>query len=357
MTGPEAAADEPSPPARTAGGKPPTMAEIAAHLGVSRQLVSAAMRGAPGASKENRERVRQAALELGFVPNLAARELRASKGRQVGVVFNPAHSTEADIIEGVYAEARERGLGVVLSAVTEHRSPRDAFRELIAHRCVAVAVIGSDLPRADLAELAGQVPVPVVGVGYGRRDAAFSVVRSAGDTGIALTVEHLVGLGHTEIAYLDAAGPAPAAIRLAGYRRAVKKHGLVEDVLGDLTHLGLPTYPEEVGSSVARQLLARPSLPTAVVGSNDHAAAALVWALSRRGVRVPEDVSVTGYDDSPLARVSANDLTTVNQRPQDMGRAVVRSSLAAIESPTAPPEPVVVDVELVVRSSTAAPRA
>lgn len=328
----------------------PTMADVAVHLGVSRQLVSLALRNQPGASAETRERVLAAAAHLGYSPHLGARVLRQSESRQIGVIFAPLHATEPEIVEAIYPEAAAHGYHVVLSATTSTRSSTQAFEELLGYRCAALIVIGSDLGSRALAALARRAGVPLVSVGSGRRNRTYDVVHSAGDEGVGLAVRHLAELGHRSISYVNGSSMPPAELRLRGYLDATRALGLRPDVLefvGD--------YTEECGAAAGRQLLAAAELPTAVVTCNDQAAAGLILTLSRAGVSVPEQVSVTGYDDSRFARLSAVDLTTVRQDARVMGERAVNAALRRISHPATRPRELVVEPELVVRSSTRTP--
>jgi DNA-binding LacI/PurR family transcriptional regulator len=327
------------------------MADIAAHLGVSRQLVSLALRNAPGASEQTRRRVREAARLLGYSPHIGARSLRRSRSRDIGVVFTPAHATEPEIVERIHPAAEAHGYSVVLSAHTVTRDTDLAVEELLGHRVAAVVVIGSDLDAAALRDIARRCAVPVVSVGAGQSNAHYDVVRSAGDLGAAEVVGHLAGLGHPHVAYVDTPSMPPAALRLQGYRRAMERLGLDEHVVtvrGD--------YTEEAGAEAARALLERGELPTAVMASNDQVALGLLLGLARSGVRVPEEVSLAGYDDSRMARLSSVDLTTVRQDPGLMGASAVEAAVRRIDRPDLPPTETVVEPTLVVRSSSGPPR-
>jgi DNA-binding LacI/PurR family transcriptional regulator len=330
----------------------PTMADIAAHVGVSRQLVSIVLRGIPGASPATRERVLNAAAELGYSPHMGARTLRQTRSRHIGVAFAPAHATEPDIVEAIYPAAAEHGYQVVLSAQTATRSTQQAVEELLGYRCAAIIVIGSELPEAEMQVLAQRAKVPLVAVGAGERNPAFDVVRSAGDTGTALAVAHLVELGHRRIAYLHCAAMPPAALRLAGYLHAIGEAGLEPDVVS----LSGSDYTEESGAEAGRRLLDRPWLPTAVVTGNDQEAVGMMQVLARAGASIPGDVSLIGYDDSRFARLSSVDLTTARQDPQKMGAAAVSAAVRRISRPDLHPSLCIVDASLVVRSSTGAPR-
>jgi DNA-binding LacI/PurR family transcriptional regulator len=330
----------------------PTMADIAAHLGVSRQLVSIVLRDMPGASQETRDRVTAAARELGYSPHIGARTLRQTKSLSIGVAFAPVHATEPDIVEAIYPVAAAHGYRVVLSAQTHTRSTLLAVEELLGYRCTAIIVIGSLMTAAQTRALAKRVKVPLVVVGAGEKNAGFDVVRSAGDRGIAMVVDHLAELGHQEIAYLHAESMPPATLRLRGYLEAIGVAGLAADVVS----VPGADFTEEAGAIAGRELLARDLLPTAVVAGNDQQAIGLLQMLSRAGVGVPDKVSLTGFDDSRFATLSSVDLTSVRQDPEAMGRAAVAAAVRRIDGPTLRPSLHVVEPTLVVRSSTGRPR-
>jgi DNA-binding LacI/PurR family transcriptional regulator len=330
----------------------PTMADIATHLGVSRQLVSIVLRDMPGASQETRERVLQAAQELGYSPHIGARTLRQTRSRHMGVAFAPAHATEPDIVQAIYPAAAKHGYHVILSAQTRTRSTQEAVEELLGYRCAAVIVIGPELPDSELRALAKRVKIPLIAVGSGDRNRAYDVVRSAGDTGIALIVQHLIDLGHRHIAYVHCPSMPPAALRLRGYTRVIAQAGLAADIVS----VPGADYTEEAGAAAGRQLRDRSQLPTAVVTGNDQQAVGLLHVLARAGVAIPGEVSLTGFDDSRFAKMSSVDLTTARQDPQQMGEAAVSAAVRRIDRSTLLPSLLIVEPSLVVRSSTGQPR-
>lgn len=330
-------------------GRAPTMGDIAAHLGVSRQLVSLVLRDLPGASDETRRRVRDAAHELGYRPHAGARALRRTRSSDLGVVFSPVHATEPEIVEAMYEAAAGRGYHVILAALTPSRSLSEAVDELLGHRCAAIVVIGAEVSHAALRSIVARTPVPIVNVGAGNRNSAYDVVRSSGELGTAAAVDHLASLGHRRICFLNSTSMGPAKLRLEGYANGMQAHGLRPDVV---TWVG--GHDEEAGAVAARELLKRDELPTAVVAGNDQIAFGLLQVLVRSGVRVPEDLSVTGFDDIRIARLPGVDLTTVRQDPSLMGAAAVDASIRRIQSPDAAPQLNVVKTTLVVRRSTAA---
>jgi DNA-binding LacI/PurR family transcriptional regulator len=329
----------------------PTMADVAAHLGVSRQLVSIVMRDMPGASDATRRRVREAASDLGYQPHIGARSLRQTRSTQIGVSFAPAHLTEPDIVEAIYPAVTSAGYRVVLSAQTATRTTTQAVEELMGYRCAALVVIGSDLTDARMRALARRTKVPMVVLGAGVPNAAYDVVRSDGETGIALMVEHLVALGHRRVAYVHAGSMAPAELRRQGYLTAAAAAGLEVDVV----QIRGKDYTEEAGATAARLLLRRPQLPSAVVAGNDQQAVGVITTLGRAGVSVPGQVSVTGFDDSRAARLSCIDLTTARQDPGLMGRAAVAAAVRRIDDPDTSVSVALIQPTTVVRSSTGPP--
>lgn len=325
------------------------MLDVATRVGVSRQLVGLAFRNEPGVSSSTRERIFEAASELGYSPDIAARSLRRRSSNYIGVLFNPAHSSADDIVEALYESAHRHGYNLILGALTATRDEQAAITELLGFRTESVILISPEMPVNDLRKLAKRLPV--VSIGRPLPQGVCGAVRSDGEQGIAATVDHLVGLGHRDIAYVLTRSLPEFAGRLQGYLSAMHRHGLAPRVLeidGDFT--------EESGARAAEALLAEPVAPTAVVCSNDHAAVGLIHRLLRAGVRVPEDISVAGYDDSRLARLSFVDLTSARQDPVEMSDAAVEAAVRMMEDQDAAPQERMIVPTLVVRGSTARPR-
>jgi DNA-binding LacI/PurR family transcriptional regulator len=160
----------------------------------------------------------------------------------------------------------------------------------------------------------------------------------------------LSSLGHRDIAYVHGKQMASAALRYRGYTAAVKRLKLRRRTIAITDD-----YVEEAGAAAGRLLLQEQALPTAVVTANDHAAVGLIDTLLRAGVRVPEDVSVTGFDDSRVARLSYIDLTTVRQDGQQMAQAAVDAALGRIKGRRVAVD-AVIEPTLIVRGTTARPR-
>jgi DNA-binding LacI/PurR family transcriptional regulator len=281
------------------------MEDVAQRAGVSRALVSIVFRGVPGASTATRERVMQAAEELAYRPDQRARLLGRSRTRMVGVAFGLHDEFHAEVVEQLYRAVDGTGYELVLGAVAPARDERRAVQSLLEYRCEALILVGPALPRAAIEELAGRIPVVVVARAL--RSRSVDVVRTDDVAGARLAVEYLAGLGHQSIAHVDGQRAPGAAERRRGYRAALRDLG--RDAYARVIPGGLT---EQDGERAAAQLLGGP-LPTAVTAFNDHCAAGLMAVTRGRGVRVPDQLSLVGYDNSHIASLSAVALTTIAQ--------------------------------------------
>ena len=323
-----------------------TLADVAAQAGMSKSLVSLVMRDEPGASAETRRRVLDAADQLGYHPDSRARLLRSGRSRLLGVVFGIQHAFHADLVTALYTAARETGYELALSAVTPDRDEAEATAGLLQDRCEALILLGPQVPTARLAQLAARLPVVVLARGV--RSTAVDVIRTADADGLHQAVDHLVQLGHRSIAHIDGGRAPGAAERRRGYRDALRRHAL--DRNGRILSGGLT---EEDGAAAARALLDEP--PTAVTVFNDRCATGVLDVLNHRGLRVPGDISVVGYDDSRLARLAHVNLTTIAQDTPTMTRLAVARAIDRIEGSTITHREIVVTPRLVVRGTTGPP--
>lgn len=325
-----------------------TMADVAKLVGVSRPLVSIAFRGEAGVSKETAEKIFAAAKEIGYSPNLAAQSLRREGSKYIGVAYHTSHSSSEELLPAIYQEAEAHGFKVVLSAISNYRDDQKAIDEIIGHRCDGAILISSNLPVERLKKLVKRLPI--VSVGRRIEGVKCGVVASKGESGIFDAVEYLVGLGHKSIAYVDTKEMFDHEFRLSGYETAMKKaklKTLVISIDGDSI--------ESAGAQAAEKLMAAKQLPTAIVCANDQVALGLIYSFQKVGIRVPQDVSVVGYDDT-IARLPFLDFTTVHQDAQELAKAAVDDLAARINGEKTKAETILTSSKLVVRSSTTKPR-
>jgi len=326
----------------------PRLEDVAARVGVSTASVSLVLRGAPGPSEQTRRRVLAAAAELGYRVDRAASLLARRRRHQLGVLLDVRNPYHAELVEEIQVEADRIGYEVVLSTLTRSHDESRAIASLLDFRCEAVLLLGPDASVDVLAKLAAQVPVVVVGRQVA--EPSVDVVRPADDIGVAAALDHLISLGHREIAFVDGGKGAVASTRRRGYRTAMRRAGLAARVIpGDHT--------EEGGVRAGRLLVAADDRPTAVVASNDRCAVGLLDAFLRAGVDVPGAMSVVGYDDSTLARLAHIDLTTVNQDAPAQAQHAVAAAVSRLDEGRAERVEVVLRPRLVIRGSTAGPAA
>jgi DNA-binding LacI/PurR family transcriptional regulator len=327
----------------------PRLEDVAAAVGVSPASASLVLRGAPGPSSATRERVLEAAARLGYRPDRTASLLARRRSRLIGVVMDVRNTFHAELVEDVHEAAERHGYDLVLSTVTRTRDEGRAVETLLDFRCEALVLLGPRTPSARLAALDRQLPVVVVG--RPMPSDGVDVVRAADDEGVRQAVEYLAGIGHRRIAYVDGGRGAMATGRRRGYRLAMRRLGLEEHlhvIPGDST--------EEAGAAAGRTLLGGGgSRPTAVLTYNDRSAVGLLDTLVRAGIDVPGDVSVVGYDDSPLSRLAHIDLTTVSQNPQEQTEHALAALVERLDGGRTEHREVVVAPRLVVRGTTGPP--
>ena len=327
----------------------PTMEDVAARAGVSRALVSLVMRNSPKVSDARRSAVLRAAKELGYQPHVMARSLASRTSTVLGVMVNDLRNAFfADIVEELDSAAQAAGFDLILN--TGGRSPTrewNALHNLLSFRPAGIILLSPVVPASAIQVAARQCPVVLVS--RTARSSTVDTVNDDGEAGSALAVDHLVGLGHRRIAHLDGGGAAGAAQRRRGFEAAMRRHGLEPIVVrSEHTDIG--------GENAVRELLAAyppPDLPTGLVSGNDFNAVGAISALEEAGLRVPEDVSVVGYDNTSLAALRHLSLTTVDQPRKDMARLAFEALIERVRGERTEPVRHLLHPSLVVRATTA----
>lgn len=333
------------PRAKSANG-PPSMSDVAALAGVSHQTVSRVVNGSDKVADETRNRVEQAISLLGYRRNLSARALATRRSGLIGIVAAGfPHMGPASTVGAIETEARLRGFTTVVGVLRDPvlDDPTDLFDSMLEHGVQGFVVVAPHASLADRARAASLI-VPTVLVADLARQGSFHVVAVDQPYGARLATQFLVDRGLRRIVHIS--GPRgwfDAETRLRGWADTLRDNGLeVPDVLeGD--------WGPDLGYKLGRRLAAGP-LPDAVFCANDLTAVGLCAALREAGVRVPDDVSVVGFDDIEGARYLDPPLTTVRQPFQELGARCVEVLLAAIEG--APPSHHALKPTLVVRAST-----
>jgi DNA-binding LacI/PurR family transcriptional regulator len=335
---------------RTASPRRPTIIDVAARAGVSKSMVSLVMRGANVVSDEKRELVMQAAAELGYRPNAVARSLVRQRTNLFGVVLSDLHNPFfTEVIDGIEAEAETRGYRTIISTASRLASAERRALDTLLELRVDALILASPMLEID-AIIQASREVPVVLVARPSSTGTVDSVSNDDPSGATLVVRHLQELGHTHIAHIDGGGGAGAAERRVGYERAMHELGLAAHV-----RIVPGTYTEDGGRHGVATLLESGDAPTAIFVANDLAALGALSALAERGIRVPQDMSIVGYDNTALAAVRHIDLTTVDQPRPDMGRTAVTLVMERLMGKRDEARHILIPPRLVVRGSTAPP--
>ncbi|CBG70727.1 MULTISPECIES: LacI family DNA-binding transcriptional regulator [Streptomyces] len=330
-----------------------TLAEIARQAGVSAPTVSKVLNGRADVAPATRTRVEELLREYGY----RRRRAEASRSPLIDLVFHELESAWAmEVIRGVENIAREEGLSVVLSESAGRLTPGRTWADQVAaRRPHGVVLVLSGLDESQRALLTSRsIPFVVMDPAGDPGDDVPSIGATNWQGGLAAT-RHLVELGHRRIGAIS--GPSRmicSRARVDGYRAALETAGL--PVAADLIKAG--DFHHETGYRLGLELLRRPDRPTAVFAGNDLQALGLYEAARELGLRIPEDLSVVGFDDLPVARWVGPPLTTVRQPLMKMAEAAARLVLDLGRQDT-PPTATRVELAttLVVRSSTTAPPA
>lgn len=337
-----------------------TVADVARAAGVSIATVSRVFSGATPVAEKTRRKVLDAAQRIGFRPNVAARALRTGKMETVAFVITAPHllgEFYSVMMAGFHSALAARRLRVILSVVPADAEPRMWLQELVfAGWCGAVAV------HVDLAtdpNLLKALGIPVVLANhFPGADTPLAGINSVGfdnRMGLHQAVSHLAELGHREIAFLTGTpGNEDSLCREEGFRAGMQEAGLpIRESW--IVPCSYEDGPESGGAGMDLLLADDSAKPTAVICGSDNIALGAMTAARRRGIAIPRDLSIVGFDDFFWAPYFNPPLTTVEHKGWDLGIAVGKTLLAHYENPGLAAETVVLPTRLIVRESTAPP--
>ncbi len=330
----------------------PTINDVARAAGVSKGAVSFALNDRPGVAPETRDRILTVARELGWTPSPRARALSVSRALAVGMVMARTPETlRADaffpsFIAGLESVLSERGQALLLQVARDHEGERKTYRRLADEGRVDGVFITDlfvDDPRP---RLLAELGLPALVVGPAVADEYWPSVGVDDGPGITAAVQHLAGLGHARIAHVS--GPVDMVhgrSRAQAWEQALAAAGLPKGPCVEAD------FSAEAGARATRELLDSEEPPTAVVYANDLMAMAGMSLALSRGIDVPGDLSVTGYDDIEISAHLQPSLTTVSTDVTEWGRAAADGLLEVIEGRPLP-KVELAPPRLVVRDST-----
>ena len=320
------------------------MDDVAAHAGVSRALVSLVMRDSPRVSDGSRTKVLASANELGYRPNVWARNLASGQTNTIGVMLNDLHNPYfTELAEGVAATAAEAGMELLITSGWQRESGEQAAIDTLLNMRTDGVVLAAARFSGEVFEDVAQ-QTPTVAIANFNEPESMDTVCNDEAHGAELIVEHLASLGHVRIAHIDAGYSPGAPERRSGFVSSMSDRGLAPIVFDG-------EFNEHAGMTAAEQLMKLREPPTAIFAANDLSATGVLAHLRSIGARVPDDVSIVGYDDTLLAGLGALSLTTVHQPRQQFGRRATELLLERIEGRTAAKHELI-KPRLVTRSTT-----
>ncbi len=327
-----------------------TIFDVAEAAGVSYSTVSRVANGYQFVKPTTRKKVETAMKQLGYVANLKARSLAGGRSQLIGLlVYDFQSSYLVEIVRGIDDEMSQLDYDMMLSTTHHRKQKESAHVQKLAQGMVdgLLIVLPSNL-EAYVEDLSRQ-NLPFVLIDYtGNETETINTVRASNRKGVYDATSYLIQLGHREIGFITGAMEVGcSAERLQGYQDALHDHGLVARpdwlLAGD--------FLEMSGYLAGKRFASMTERPTAIVSSNDVMALGAITALQEMGLRVPDDMSIIGFDDVPEASYFRPKLTTVRQPLQEMGRIAARMLVQMIKNPDEPAAQLELPTELIVRES------
>lgn len=331
------------------GRQQTTLAQIAAAAGVSTMTASRALAGQPGVSADVRAELRRLAEEMGYETNRVARKLASGSSRVIGVLASGLDTPfVAALVTAIARAGAAAGNDVLIDAIIDYeRRAKGGVMQLLQQFTDGVIAV---LPyEHGFITTLSRARIPVMTIDHPRAHAEFPSVAADSYGGARAALAHLAQLGHRRIAFIGGAPQLESSHeRRRAYDDAVAVLGLTRDASlvldGD--------YTLEGGRRAAERLLKLKKRPTALFAANDLSAFGAMAVLQQGGVRIPDEISVVGFDDIPAAAQWHPSLTTVRQPVDELGRAAVQTLLALISGLLAPTPQLILPTELVVRESS-----
>lgn len=331
---------------------PVTQREVAARAGVSRRTVSNVVNDFPYVSEETRVKVRKALAELGYAPNLTARNLRNGRTGMIALVLPLSVPYFAELAECVVDEAQAHSYAVMIDK-TDGDPQRERDFLMRGERAAlfdGMIFSPSGVDQSDLSRRSSNSPVVLLGQRI--RGGDFDHVMIDNVAAAATATRHLIDLGRRRIAFIggqpETKGDIPSD-RAAGYRAALREAGHPVRRRLEISAHG---FRRDAGAQSMARLLDLPEPPDAAFCYNDPLALGAMRTVLHRGLRVPEDIAIVGFDDSEDGRFTTPTLTTISQDKRQIARYAVDLLLSRLGGDTSPPVTRNADWRLVAREST-----
>ena len=326
-----------------------TLKMVAERARVSVNTASRAINNKPDINLETKKRVLQIAKELGYIRNAAAVALRTKKTGTIGVVIadnrNPFY---AEVLSGMEEAAREKNYHIILANTQrDYKKEEEAIKLLLAKRVDGLLITPVQDKDDDIKNLI-EANIPFVVVGRDFENIEVDAVYNDEVKGGFLAVEYLIKKGHKRIVLINGfLYKSPAKGRLEGYKKALKKYRIpLDESLMSVGDINI-----EDGYERTKQMLGKKLNFTAIFAYNDMVAFGTMQAIKEKGLRIPEDIELVGYDDIPFSSHISTALTTIKLKKQDLGVESVKLLFSRINGIRKKTKKIMLDVELKIRET------
>lgn len=326
-----------------------TLKMVAERAGVSVNTASRAINNKSDINEETKKRVLKVAQELGYVQNATAVALRTKKTRTLGVVIadnrNPFY---AEVLNGIEEAAREKNYHIILANTQrDYQKEEEAINLLLAKRVDGLLITPVQDRNDDIKKLI-EANIPFVIVGRDFENIEVDAVYNDEVKGGFFATEYLIKKGHKRIAFINGfLHKSPAQGRLEGYKKALKEHGIpLVDMMVSVGDIDV-----EDGYERTKQMLEKNLDFTAIFAYNDMMAFGAMQVIKEKGLRIPEDIGLVGYDDIPFSSLISPSLTTIKLKKQELGAESVKLLLSRINGSREKMKKIMLNVELIVRGT------
>lgn len=330
---------------------PPTLEDVARRAGVSYQTVSRVINNMPNVAPRTLEKVRKAIEELNYRPNRAARSLVTGRSQAIQVLLCDKYNFR--VVPKMEEAAYRCGYQLRVTALHETTSTpelRQKLAEIIASQVDGVVLVMPwlGISYAELLKVAGNIPIVIVGSSMGYETNSTLIEQAHGTR---LAVQHLIDLGHRQFAEISGTVfmYEDSRIRHETYLEVLRENGLKPGPTENCN------FTMDSGFEAMNRLLATGQPFTALVCANDESALGAIHAAHNAGLRIPQDLSVVGFDDEPFSSHSTPPLTTIRQDYEALGNNAIDQLISLIQNPGAAPHQRIIFPKLIVRESTAPP--
>jgi len=326
-----------------------TLKMVAERVGVSVNTASRAINNKSDINEETKKRVLKVAQELGYVQNATAVALRTKKTRTLGVVIadnrNPFY---AEVLNGIEEAAREKNYHIILANTQrDYQKEEEAINLLLAKRVDGLLITPVQDRNDDIKKLI-EANIPFVIVGRDFENIEVDAVYNDEVKGGFFATEYLIKKGHKRIAFINGfLHKSPAQGRLEGYKKALKEHGIpLDDMMVSVGDIDV-----EDGYERTKQMLEKNLDFTAIFAYNDMMAFGAMQAVKEKGLRIPEDIGLVGYDDISFSSLISPSLSTIRLKKQELGTESVKLLLSRINGSLEKMKKIMLNVELIVRGT------